>query len=339
MDARTTKRVKRMPITPPKRMKNLTSPPKHLIEDEEMSTLETDDDVSLSKYGLRDFSDSSRETISPLNNSLINGRSFTIRSNDSLWTKPKLNSTFCVNSVLSKSPSSVSDTVFIKPSFNKYQKLIKDDSDSDLDESISSLCIGSPKKAKNNGSIFSLRKFTATPNFVAPTPLNKSRPLISPSKLGHSTSWVAGGYWGSEGERQIFNINGSRSSSQSSGFESQASSMNQRNVLSQPSSREESVCGEPDRSSMLMDRFQNCNMNSCNGTYQAPQNFSRISSPVYPQMQYNNYVQIPQPRFAQQSVSQNVFTQQQPYIQTNMFKTPGGSGLIKLPQTTSFASR
>lgn len=328
-----------MSITPPpKRMKNLTSPPR-LIEDEEMSTLETDDDVSLSKFGLRDFSDSSRETINPLNSSLINGRSFTPRSNDSLWTKPKLNSTFCVNSVLSKSPSSVSETVFIKPSFNKYQKLIKDDSDSELDESIGSLCIGSPKKPKNNGSIFALRKFTATPNFVAPTPLNRSRPLISPSKLGHSTSWVAGGYWGSEGERQISNVNGSRSSSQSSGFESQASSMNQRNVLSQPSSREESVCGEPDRSSMLMDRFQNCNMNSYNGNYQAPHNFSRISSPVFPQMQYNSHVQIPQPRFAQQSfVSQNAFAQQQ-YAQNNMFKTPGGSGLIKLPQATSFVSR
>lgn len=340
MGIKTTKQEKRMPITPPKRMKNLTSPPKHLMEDEEMSTMETDDDVSLSKYGLRDFTDSSRETISPLNNSFINGRSYSIRSNDSLWTKPKLNSTFCVNSVLSKSPSSVSDTVFIKPAFNKYQKLTKDDSDSDLDESISSLCIGSPKKAKSNHSIFSLRKFTATPNFVAPTPLNRTRPLISPSKLGHSTSWVAGGYWGSEGERQIFNLNGSRSSSQSSGFESQGSSMNQRNVLSQPSSREESVCGELDKSSMFMDRFQNCNMNGYNSNYQAPQNFSRISSPVYPQMQYNSHVQIPQPRFAQQSqVSQNMFTQQQQYIQNNMFKTPGGSGLIKLPQTTSFASR
>lgn len=333
--------MKRTPITPPKRMKNLTTPPMRLIEDEEISAMETDDDVSLSQYGLRDFSDSSHETVNPLNNSLIGGRSFTIRSNDSLWTKPKLNSTFCVNSVLSKSPSSVSDTVFIKPSFNKYQKLIKDDSDSDLDESISSLCIGSPQKAKGNGSIFSLRKFTATPNFFTPPPLNRSRPLISPSKLGHSTSWVAGGYWGSEGERQILNINGSRSSSHSSGFESQASSMNQRNVLSQPSSREESVCGEPDRSLMLMDRIQNCNMNSYNVNYQAPQNFSRVSSPVYPQMQYNSHVQIPQPRFAQQSllVSPNVFAQQQQYVQNSMFKTPGGSGLIRLPQATSFASR
>lgn len=338
MGTKTAKQVKRMPITTPKKMKNLTSPPMLFNEDEEMSTLETDDDVSLNKYGLRDISDSSRETTNPLSSSLINGRSFSIRSNDSLWIKPKLNSTFCVNSVHCKSPSSVSDTVFIKPSFHKYQKLVKDDSDSDLDESISSLCIGSAKKVKNNGSIFSLRKFTATPNFVAPTPLNKSRPLISPSKLGHSTSWVAGGYWGSEGDRQIFNINGSRSSSQSSGFESQASSMNHRNIL--PSSREESVCGEPDRSSILMDRFQNCNMNSYNGNYQAPQNFSRISLPVYPRMQYNNYVQIPQPRFAQQSLlSQNVFAQQQQYMQNDMFKTPGGSGLIKLPQATSFASR
>lgn len=333
MDRKTAKQVKRMPITSlPKRMKNLTSPP-HVFEDGDVSsTLETDDDVSLSKFGLRDISSSSHETIQPLNNSFSNGRSFTPRNLDSLWTKPKLNSTFCVNSVLSKSPILVPDSVFIKPAFKKYQKLIKEESDSDLDESIGSLCIGSPKKAKSNGSVFALRKFTATPNFVAPTPLNKARPLISPSKLGNSTSWVAGGYWGTEGDRQISNVNGSRSSSQSSGFESQASSMTQRNVLSQPPSREDSVCGEPDRSSMLMDRFQNCNMNTFNGN-QGPHNFSRISSPVFPQMQYNSHVQIPQPRFAQ-----NAFAQQQ-YVQNNMFKTPGGSGIIRLPQATSCGSR
>ncbi|XP_049867449.1 uncharacterized protein LOC126367766 [Pectinophora gossypiella] len=330
-------------VTPaPKNMKNLTNCT--MIDEDD--SMETDDDVSLSQFGLHNFTESSNETIGPLNNSLIGGRSFTPRSNDSIWTKPKLNSTFCVNPVL-KSPSSVSDTVFAKPSyqkmskdnsFKKYQNLTKDDSDSDLDESISSLCIGSPKKSKQNGSIFSLRKFTATPNFVAPTPLARSRPLISPSKLGHSTSWVAGGYWGTEGERQIFNINGSRSSSQSSGFESQASSMNQRPVFSQPPSREESVCGEPDRNT-LMDRFSNCSMSNF-GSYQpqTPSHFSRVSSPVFPQMQYNSHVHIPQPRFAQQNVP-NVFVQQQFGSSQSMFKTPGGSGLIKLPQVNPFAPR
>lgn len=321
-------------IVTPNRMKNQTNRTVNSMIDEEDTLMDTDDDVSLSKFGLHNFSDSSNETVSPVNNSLSNGRSFTPRSNDSLWMKPKLNSTFCVNSVLSKSPSSVSDTVFVKPTFNKYQKLTKDDSDSDLDESISSLCISSPKKTKKQTkSVFSLRKFTATPNFVAPTPLNRSRPLISPSKLGHSTSWVAGGYWGSEGERHIFSVDGSRSSSQSSGFESQASSVNQRNVFSQPPSREESVCGEQDRSAAMMERFQSCNMNNY-GNYQTPQNFSRINSPVFPQMQYNSHVLIPQPRLAQQ----NVFAQQQ-FVQSSMFKSPGGSGLIRLPQVNSFASR
>jgi hypothetical protein len=317
-------------IMTPKKMKNLANGSiKSLVDEEDTLSLDTDDDVSLSKFGLYNLSDSSHETLNPPNNSLLNGRSFTPRA-DSIWKKPKHNSTFCVNSVMCKSPSSVSDNVFIKPSFNNYQKLSKEDSDSDLDESISSLCIGSPKKVKTSNSIFSLRKFNATPCFVAPTPLNRARPLISPSKLGHSTSWVAGGYWGSEGERQLFNIDGSRSSSQSSGFESQASSMNQRNIFSQPPSREESICGEP----MVIDNYR-CNTNFT--SYQIPQNFTRISSPVFPQMQYNSHVQIPQPRFAQQMPTQNAFTQQQSYIQNDLFKTPGGSGLIKLPQINSFS--
>ncbi|CAH0406297.1 unnamed protein product [Chilo suppressalis] len=314
------------------RMKNfnngtLTS----LIDEEDNLSLDTDDDVSLSKFGLHNFTDSSHETISPQN--LQNGRSFTPRS-DSLWSKPKLNSTFCVNSVTCNSPSSISDNVFIKPSFNKYQKLTKDDSDSDLDESISTLCIGSPKKNKHGNPMFSLRKFNATPCFVAPTPLNRTRPLISPSKLGHSTSWVAGGYWGSEGERPMFNIDGSRSSSQSSGFESQASSLNQRNIFSQPPSREESVCGEP----MAVDNLR-CNNPTSFSNYQTPLNFSRVSSPVFPQMQYNSHVHIPQPRLAQHNmnmVSTKIFPQQQIYVPNNTFKTPGGSGLIKLPQVNSF---
>ncbi|XP_075969931.1 uncharacterized protein LOC142972579 isoform X2 [Anticarsia gemmatalis] len=331
--------VKKMTMkvpTTPKRHQLINGSTNSLIDDDdEPIHLDTDDDVSLSKFGVHNFSESSNETISPLNATMLNGRSFTPRS-ESAWTKPKLNSTFCVNSVISKSPSSVSDTVFVKPSFNKYQKLAKDDSDSELDESISSLCIGSPTKTKKKtNSIFSLRKFTATPSFVAPTPMTRSRPLISPSKLGHSTSWVAGGYWGSEGERQLFSVDGSRSSSQSSGFESQTSSMNQRNVFSQPSSREESVCGEP----MVLDRFPA--MTTYNG-FQSPQNFNRVSSPVFPQMQYNSHVHIPLPKFSQQApgpASPNVFAQHQSYVQSSMFKTPSGSGLIKLPPVNGFTSR
>lgn len=323
----------------PKRMKKLIKGSVNsLIDDcDDHVTSDTDDDVSLSKFGLHNFSESSNETASPLNTSLMNGKTFTTRP-DSLWTKPKLNSTFCVNSVTCKSPSSISENIFVKPSFNKYQKLAKEDSDSDLDESISSLCIGNPKKSKNKtNSIFSLRKFSATPSFVAPTPLTRSRPLISPSKLGHSTSWVAGGYWGSENERQLFSIDGSRSSSQSSGFESQTSSMTQRNVFSQPSSREHSVCGEP----MVMDRYpaaSNCML-------QTPQNFSRVSSPVYPQMQFNNHVQIPQPKYAQQYPVPRVpgcptaFSAQQSYVHTSIFKTPGETGIINMQQVNALPSR
>ncbi|XP_045445878.1 uncharacterized protein LOC123653951 [Melitaea cinxia] len=336
MNNKTVKTITRKNITP-KKLKNLANrTPKKMIDDEDNISLDTDDDVSLCKFGLNNFSESSNDTTSPLNNSLINGRSFTPR-NDSIWSKPKLNSTFCVNSVMSSSPNPLSDSVFRKPSFNKYQKNLKDESDSDLDESISSLCISSPKKKSSKmNPVFALRKFTASPSFIAPTPLNRARPLISPSKLGHGTSWVAGGYWGTEGERQIFNVNGSRSSSQSSGFESQTSSINQRNIFSQPPSREESVCREPEKSTIL-DRFQNCRMNGFSSHH--PPSFTPVSTPVFPQMQYNSHVQIPQPRFAQQTfVSQNVFAQQQ-YIPNSMFKAPGGSRLIKLPQDNSFTSR
>ncbi|CAH1645865.1 unnamed protein product [Spodoptera littoralis] len=328
------KKIEMKSPTSPKRMKNLVnSSASSLIDDDDDTMhLDSDDDVSLSKFGLHNFSESSNENLG-LNASMMNGRTFTPRT-DSIWTKPKLNSTFCVNSVISNSPSSVSDTIFVKPSFNKYQKLIKDDSDSELDESISSLCISSPKKSKKTtNSVFSLRKFTATPSFIAPTPMARTRPLISPSKLGHSTSWVAGGYWGSEGERQIFSVDGSRSSSQSSGFESQTSSVNQRNMFSQPPSREESICGEP----MVLDRFPT--MSSLNG-FQSPQHFNRISSPVFPQMQYNSHVHIPQAQFAQQnSMSGNMFVHHQQHTQSSLFKTPGGSGLIKLPQVNSFSTR
>ncbi|XP_047512173.1 uncharacterized protein LOC125054368 isoform X2 [Pieris napi] len=315
-------KVKIDPETTPKKTKKSMIGSIQMQQDQDIS-FDTDDDVSLSKFGLHNFTSSSNETLSPLNSSIKSGRSFTPR-NDSLWSKPMHNSTFTINSMTTNSPSPFSKTVFVKPEFNKYQKLVKDESDSDLDESISSLCISSPKKksAKTN-PVFALRKFTASPNFATPMPINRGRPLISPSKLG--TSWVAGGYWGSDGERSLFNINGSRSSSQSSGFESQTSSMTQRNVFSQPPSREESVCGEPDRSSNLLDRFQNCNMN-----YQSSQTFAPLSTPVFPQMQYNNHVKIPQPRFPQ-SFSNN-------FNSEHNFKIPGRSGLIKLPQIDSFTS-
>ncbi|CAG9114891.1 unnamed protein product [Plutella xylostella] len=315
------------PQSPPSKMKNLARA-NFPVEDDDTSALDTDDDVSLSKFGVHNYTDSSNEA-SPLNCSKISGRMFTPRTSDSAWSKPKLNSTFCVNSMTSKSPSSVSETVFVKPSFNKYQKFMKEDSDSELDDSISTLCIGSPRKAKSQtNSIFSLRKFTATPSFVTPATTFNGRPLISPSKLGHGTSWVAGGYWGTEAERQIF-VNGSRSSSQSSGFESQASSVNQRNVFSS-----ESDCIEADRAAMLMDRFQGCNMS--NYPQQMPQNFSRVSSPVYPSMQYNGHVHIPQARMAAAPAPPATPAH---FTPGNMFIAPGGSGIIKLPQMSSYSSR
>lgn len=309
----------------PKRAKNFSTAPK-IDEDDDMS--DTDDDVSLSKYGLFNVSDSSTENTSPAKHSLLNGRCFTPKNN-SLWTKPKHNSTFTVNSVMS-SAKMHSKTTSTKQSFNKYQNM--EDSDSDLDANISSLCISSPKKktAKIN-PVFALRKFTASPNFAVPIPLNRSKPVISPSKLAHS--WVAGGYWGVDGDRQmIFNVNGSRSSSQSSGFESQTSSLTQRNVFSQPPSREESICGDQYKH-LLFERYQNSNMINYNN-----QLFIPVSSPIYPQMQYNSHVQIPQPRLTPQSfISPNVYGNQQ-FAPNAMFKSPGGPRLINLPQD-HFVSR
>lgn len=314
----------------PKPIRRLTSrSASTLIDQDGAMVVDSDDDVSLSKFGLHNLTESSNETASPLSESLLNGRTFSPR-NDSLWTKPKLNSTFCVNSVMRKSPHLSSEPVFAKPSFRKYQQLAKYDSDSDLDESIGSLSLGGPTKSKNkSNSIFSLRKFNASPNFVTPVVTKRARPLISPSKLG---SWVAGGYWGPENDRQnVFNVEGSRSSSQSSGFESQTSSMTTRNVFSHPPSREESVCGEP--APTVMDRFSVSGYQQYSHT---PHNFSRMSTPVFPQMQYNGHVHIPQARFAQQP-THNLFINQAQYVQNGTFKTPGSSGLIKLPQVNSFA--
>lgn len=297
------------------------------FDDDSDVVMETDDDVSLSKFGLHNFSDSSADTVSLLGASMVNGRSFTPRIGDGIWSKPKLNTTFCVNSVLSKSPSSVSESVFIKPAFSKYQDLAKNDSDSDLDESISSLCISSPKKAsKKSNSVFSLRKFTATPGFVAPAP--RARPLISPSKLGHGTSWVAGGYWGAEGERPLLSVDGSRSSSQSSGFESQASSATQRAA---PPSREPSDCGD---GGTLLDRFQHCGTAGYSG-YPAPQNFGRVGSPVFPQMQYNGHVHIPLARAA--PLGSPAFSPSPARRPPGPFRPPGATGLIDLSRLNSYA--
>lgn len=316
---------------PIKKMKNLTNASMNGYFDND-DTSDTDDDVSLSKFGVHNLTESSNETSSPLNASLLNGRCFSPKNN-SVWSQPTHDSTFCVGSMHSQIPSSVPDTVFAKPSFDLYQKLSKDDSDSDLDQSISCLSIGPTIAKKKVNPVFLLRKFTGTPNFRAPMPT--SRPLLSPSKLGHTASWVAGGYWGSEGEavakqQNIVTTDASRSSSQSSGFESQASSMNQRNVVSQPPSREPSIGVER----MALDRFPNMSNLS---SYMTSNNFSRISSPVFPQMQFNNHVHIPQPQFGQQSVPPSVYGQQTQtlYHQGGMFRSPGGSRLIKLPQAKS----
>lgn len=319
---------------PIRKMKKLTNPSMNGFLDND-DTSDTDDDVSLSKFGVHNLSESSNETASPLNASLLNGRCFSPKNN-SIWTKPKFNSTFCVSSMHSQSQSTVPDTVFAKPSFDSYRKLAKDDSDSDLDQSISCLSIGTTKPKKKVNPVFLLRKFTATPSFRAPMPT--SRPLLSPSKLGHTASWVAGGYWGSDGEEVakqqniVTNADASRSSSQSSGFESQTSSLNQRNLLSQPASREPSIGVEP----MVLDRFPNMSNLS---SYMTPNNFSRISSPVFPQMQFNNHVHIPRAQFSQSSVPPSVYSQQTQrlYNQGGMFNPPGGSGLIKLPQVNTLS--
>lgn len=320
----------------PKRIKNLVNGAKTSLEDNDDSSVETDDDVSLCKFGLNSFTDSSNDT-SPFNSSLISGRACTPRSTGSnIWNKPRLNSTFCMASPPPKSQSVFSENIFLKPTFNKYQKLIKDDSESDLDESISCLNIGSPKKrTPMSKSIFSLRKFTPTPSFVTPTvaPLSRPRPVISPSKLSLNTSWVAGGYWGSDGNRENFNVNGSRSSSQSSGFESQTSS-NQRYLLSQPPSREESIYSELEK----MEPMKQFNL------FSNTQNFSQVNAPVFPQMKYDNHVFIPQPRFNHGMQSSNVFIDNNNYSQQrnvpghSLFKTPHVSGLIKLPQSNTFSS-
>lgn len=108
----------------------------------------------------------------------------------------------------------------------------------------------SSEKRRNNGELPAA--------FRVSSPLLRPKPVLSPPKLQNVTqaSWVAGGYW--KPNEYLNNFNGfsnlSRSSSQSSGFSSQASSQpfHCDNVFnSLPSSRTNSVCGEFDRYSVF----------------------------------------------------------------------------------------
>lgn len=308
----------------PKRMKNLTN---GSISSHDCSSEDSGDDVSLTKLGVNTSSTSEG---SPFNNTFMSGR---VSITPNMWNKT-FNSTFNRNSPFKNSPIVQNN---LKQSLQTYQKLCKDDSDSDLDDSISCLNIGSRKSTSNTNPMFALRRFTPMPFLtptVAPVSVSRPRPIIMPSKLGHSTSWVAGGYWGDDGGRQMFNVNGSRSSSQSSGFESQSSGGTVQNLFSQPPSREESICGDPDRT-LLARSFSSFSVNSpTNMVFQGPQNFNNL---IYPKMNSNNYIHIPQTRYTNVP-NQNVFNENA-YLQNNameidpwMFKTPKQSGLLK-PQT------
>ncbi|GLV32478.1 uncharacterized protein CBL_00812 [Carabus blaptoides fortunei] len=142
----------------------------------------------------------------------------------------------------------------------------------ELNKGLSDLHLGTYPSAKkyNNTDI--------PPVFRVSSPvLTRPKNVLSPPRLGNVTqsSWVAGGYWKSSNE--FTNNSGSfsnlsRSSSQSSGFGSQASNQQQANFEnttifnSLPSSRNNSVCGEFDKFSVFSEPayHYNTNKNMCN---------------------------------------------------------------------------
>lgn len=117
---------------------------------------------------------------------------------------------------------------------------------SELDKSISDLSLGKRKK-KDKDFVFTTREYKcSSPNLFMPMSSPSNRSIISPSRLVHGAqqSWVAGGYWGTESPRKMYNSrNESSSSSQSSGFESFTSNM-RNNMSSFPPSRDDSICSE-----------------------------------------------------------------------------------------------
>lgn len=293
-----------------------------LIDDEESSDMETDDNVSLSKY-----MNNSSNDINAYNNTLPNGKPFTY--NDSIWTKPRLNPSFCVNSMTNKATSPFSN-IPAKPKFDCFVKNLNY-SNSDLDESINSLYIGSPKKVDNFKSNY-LTAQNAPPRYaISPlSSVSQRRPLISPSRLGHSTSWVAGGYWDADGNKSAFSADGSPTSSQSSGFDSWSQTSSQRNLFSHPPSREESVCSEIDRTAVPSEALRNCSLNNSFG--QSFQNYRKVPL-IYPELRYDGHVHIPQPRYSYNSQSSNNsmfgYNNSQQFQYVNTFKSPGGLGMNK----------
>lgn len=131
------------------------------------------------------------------------------------------------------------------------------------------------------GTYPNTKKFNNTdipPVFRVSSPvLTRPKNVLSPPRLGNVTqsSWVAGGYWKPSNEftnncGSFSNL--SRSSSQSSGFGSQASNQQQPSFEnatifnSLPSSRNNSVCGEYDKFSVFSEPayHYNTNKNMCN---------------------------------------------------------------------------
>lgn len=288
---------------PRKRMKNLSMGSNGLVYNttDSSTTEETDDDVSLSKFGINNHSDSSNNNLNISNNSMPR-----VKSN--LWA-PQNDFARCTSSPYLVTNNNVfpamhNSTYINKPEFSVYQNTNTADSDSDLDEGINGLNLGSAsQKNKKNVNIFSVKKFDkcVSPSFTSPMAahLLQPRPLISPSKMSHGTSWVAGGYWGGDATRQMYPIHGmSRSSSQSSGFESQTSSLHQRNIFSMyPPSREDSVGSELDKISVFSDPVVGLNRIYNDNKYERPSVFNNnMKSPIYPQMKYNSHISIPQSR-------------------------------------------
>lgn len=148
------------------------------------------------------------------------------------------NDSFEKRSLLDESVNSLDDTLNYKQNNVNLE--------SSINEKLNKLHLGTYSRVMNSNELPSA--FRISPNLTRP------KPVLSPPKLHNVTqsSWLAGGYWKNPDYPSNFSSL-SRSSSQSSGFGSQASSQNLNlDVYSSlPPSRNNSVCGEFDKFSVF----------------------------------------------------------------------------------------
>lgn len=226
-----------------KKMKNLSSSSfSSAYNDAELTSDDSDLDMSNERTSTPDYF-KSKDTSPP--------KYFSAEAHQFPYHNNSLNSSFCssqydkTNTSTLKNYNPYLSGNHSTSGMSLWQKNVTPHN-SDLDDSISTLNLGNKScKSRDKSFVFSTKKYDGRNVFMpSPAPIVR-RPVLSPSMFTNGTqqSWVAGGYWGVDSPRPIYNLHDtSRSSSQSSGFESLTSGY--RAGGSFPPSRDESIAGD-----------------------------------------------------------------------------------------------